>query len=116
MLNLLSNAVKFTEQGYVHLCTRGGEAERGEISRDCPVEIAVADSGIGIREEDLAKLFNPFVRIESPLRSRVPGTGLGLYLTRKLVTEVLHGELSVESRYGEGSRFVLTLPAETEGS
>ncbi|MCM2356762.1 MAG: PAS domain S-box protein [Geobacteraceae bacterium] len=110
VLNLLSNAVKFTQQGYVHVCVRALESGARESARGDLVEISVADSGIGIREEDLPKLFAPFVRIESPLKSQVPGTGLGLYLIKKLVTEVLQGEVTAESRYGEGSRFVLALP------
>jgi len=74
------------------------------------LEISVTDTGIGIREDDLDKLFSPFVRLDSPLRSTVPGAGLGLYLTRKLVNEVLHGEITVKSTAGEGSMSLLTLP------
>lgn len=113
VLNLLSNAVKFTKQGYLHVCVRALASRAGESAGGGLVEISVADSGIGIMEEDLPKLFAPFVRLESPLKSQVPGTGLGLYLIKKLVTEVLKGEITAESRYGEGSRFMLTLPADT---
>ncbi|MDO9067453.1 MAG: MASE3 domain-containing protein [Deltaproteobacteria bacterium] len=103
LLNLISNAVKFTEKGTITICakvTHGGDS----------LKISVNDTGIGIREEDLDKLFFPFVRLDSPLKSKVPGTGLGLYLTRKLTLEVLQGEISVQSSPGAGSRFVLTVP------
>jgi signal transduction histidine kinase len=86
-----------------------GDATLETAAGSC-VKISVEDTGIGIREEDAAKLFEPFVRLESPLRSRVAGTGLGLYLTRKLAREVLGGDISFTSEYGRGSRFVLTIP------
>ncbi|MBM4137651.1 MAG: hypothetical protein FJ241_12610 [Nitrospira sp.] len=78
------------------------------------VEIIVEDTGIGIKEEDIPKLFESFVRLESPLKIGTLGTGLGLYLTKKLVTEVLKGEVSVKSKYGEGSRFTLIIPINGE--
>lgn len=103
LLNLVSNAVKFTEKGTITICAR--VTHGGDL-----LEISINDTGIGIREEDLDKLFFPFVRLDSPLKSIVPGTGLGLYLTRKLTLEVLQGEISVQSAPGAGSRFVLTVP------
>ena len=57
-------------------------------------------------------MFEPFVRLESHLLEQTPGTGLGLYLTRKMVTEVLGGQLDVDSQPGEGSTFLLQLPIE----
>jgi signal transduction histidine kinase len=74
------------------------------------LEISVTDTGIGIREEDIDRLFSPFVRLDSHLTSTVPGTGLGLYLTRKLVKEVLQGEIAVASTAGVGSRFAVMVP------
>jgi signal transduction histidine kinase len=74
------------------------------------VEIVVADTGPGIGEADLPRMFQPFVRFNAPGQPTVPGTGLGLYLTRKLATEILKGELSMTSRFGAGSRFVLKIP------
>jgi len=106
LLNLMSNAEKYTESGEVRLSARPAQ------SAEACVEIAVADTGIGIGAEDAQKIFEPFVRLESPLQTRVPGTGLGLYLTRKLVTEVLHGEISFSSESGRGSRFVMLLPTD----
>lgn len=108
VLNLLSNAVKFTE--------RGGVSVQVRLMDKVFMEVAVTDTGIGIREEDIPKLFHAFIRLDSPLRAKVLGTGLGLYLTRKLVTEVLKGVVTVESTYGKGSRFTLKIPLETEKS
>jgi signal transduction histidine kinase len=109
VLNLMSNAVKFTGKGSVTVETRivhsPGEAPGGEAA-----EISVTDTGIGIKEEDLERLFQPFVRLVSPAQATVPGTGLGLYLTRKLTAEVLKGDILVTSEYGTGSRFTIKLP------
>jgi signal transduction histidine kinase len=101
LLNYLSNAVKFTEVGKISIAAR-------EI--DGHIEIAVSDTGIGIREEDLPKLFQPFARLDSPLKIKSQGTGLGLYLTRKLVTEVLGGIVDVKSRPQKGSTFSFMVP------
>ncbi len=97
-LNLLGNAVKYTE--------RGGIKVQLSVD-DTQVEIAVTDTGAGIAEQDLPKLFQQFSRLDSPLTRRTLGTGLGLYLTRKLAREVLGGDVSVVSSPGEGSRFTL---------
>jgi len=103
VLNYLSNAVKFTEKGNIRIAAE-------EI--DGTVKITVKDSGIGIKKEDMTKLFNSFVRLDSPLRFTTLGTGLGLYLTKKLATEMLKGLVSVESSYGKGSTFMLEVPKE----
>ncbi|WP_300672693.1 response regulator [Desulfoluna sp.] len=101
LVNLLGNAVKFTEEGGATVLV----SDTGEA-----VEIAVRDTGIGIAEGDLSKLFKAFERLDSHLRVKAGGTGLGLYLTRKLVTDFLNGEISVDSQHGEGSTFCLTVP------
>ncbi len=102
LTNLISNALKFTESGKIKIVAR--------LIRDS-LEVSVADTGVGIKEEDMPKLFSPFVRIPSPLSSKVKGTGLGLYLTKKIATDLLTGEIRAESRYGEGSCFILRIPA-----
>jgi len=101
LINLLGNAVKFTEQGKITVLAKESQGF---------LELSVIDTGIGISREDLPKLFEPFERLESRLRVRAGGTGLGLYLTRKLARDVLHGTVSVESREGEGSVFTLRIP------
>ena len=100
LLNLLSNGVKFTE--------------RGEVSLECHVhgeflETCVRDTGIGIRPEDMNKLFKPFQQLETGLGRRHEGTGLGLSICAHIVTQ--HGgQLDVESVPGQGSTFRVALP------
>lgn len=106
--NLLSNAVKFTpEGGRVVVTARAIPAAR---YRPAEAEIVVQDSGIGIREEDLERIFLPFVQVDDSLARRHEGTGLGLALTRRLIT--LHGgRIWAESQgEGKGARFVIRLP------
>lgn len=124
-MNLISNAVKFTEKGFVRLTARPVRSSEFKVQRkeiyqlkpESPestefdeIEISVSDSGIGIKENDLPKLFSSFVRLDSPLKGIVPGTGLGLYLTKKLVTQVLKGEIKVKSEVGIGSTFTVLFP------
>ena len=101
LLNYLSNAVKFTQRGSISVSVR-------EVGDE--VEIVVEDTGIGIAEADLPKLFQQFKRLDSHLRIPTMGTGLGLYLTKKLATEVLGGSVRVESQLDVGSKFFLKFP------
>ena len=105
LVNLLSNAVKFTPgNGSLGLIVRGDRQEKR-------VTLTVWDHGIGIGQSDLARLFRPFVQLDSRLSREAPGTGLGLALVAQMVR--LHGgSVSVESQPGEGSRFIVTLPWE----
>jgi len=107
LINLLGNAVKFTGKGVISLSSR---------EADGYLELSVRDTGIGISETDLPKLFEPFERLESHLHVKTGGTGLGLYLTRKLATDVLRGAVSVRSKVGEGSTFTLKVPLDLRGA
>ena len=98
LLNYLSNAVKFTDTGKICLLAR-------EV--DEQIEVVVENTGSGIKEDSLSKLFQPFERLSSTVLVKKPGTGLGLYLTKKLATEVLGGSVAVESQPGVGSKFYL---------
>lgn len=100
LLNLLSNAIKFTEQGSVTLAV---ENVAGAI------RISVADTGMGIKAEDLPKLFQPFRQLDGGLTRQHEGTGLGLAICKRLV-ERLGGAISVASQWGAGSTFQFTLP------
>ena len=100
--NLISNALKYTERGEVRVSARLTETGNG-------IELAVADTGIGIPQADLDKVFDEFVQIENPLQRRVKGTGLGLPLSKRLA-ELLGGTISVSSTVGLGSTFTVTLP------
>jgi PAS domain S-box-containing protein len=102
LLNLVSNAVKFTSDGEISL-----EAEL--IDGLDSVEIRITDTGVGISEDDLARVFDDFVTIDSSYARTNTGTGLGLAISRRL-TQALGGELQAESIEGEGSIFWLRLP------
>jgi protein-histidine pros-kinase len=103
--NLLSNAIKFTEEGgQVDVVLSPVEGGRFHLS--------VRDNGIGIRSEDLARLFTEFEQLESGTTRRYEGTGLGLALTKRIV-ELQGGSIMVESLIGEGSCFTVTLPLES---
>jgi two-component system CheB/CheR fusion protein len=111
LLNLLSNAIKFTEQGEVTLT-----AEIVPDTRDVAhsaLRISVADTGLGIKREDLDKLFQPFRQLDTGLTRQHGGTGLGLAICKRLV-ERLGGTITVESEWGKGSTFRFTLPIHPE--
>ncbi|MDO4798257.1 MAG: ATP-binding protein [Coriobacteriales bacterium] len=102
--NLLNNAVKYTEHGYVLLKVRG--ERRDNTLR---LMVAVKDTGIGIRQKDLDKLFTKFQRLDMERTSTVEGTGLGLVITQRIL-EMMGGGIDVQSEYGKGSEFVVTIP------
>jgi PAS domain S-box-containing protein len=112
-LNLLNNAIKFTDRGEVRLTVElgtGGNAgsPNGEHPRVC---LRVADTGIGIKAEDLKQLFFPFRQVDSGLERQHEGTGLGLAICRRLA-ELLGGWILAESVWGQGSVFTVNLPLE----
>jgi len=109
LMNLLSNAVKFTEAGTITVKTTVSPGGADTQVQD-RLTITVSDTGIGIREEDMAILFTAFGRIQSPLSLKVKGTGLGLYLVKKITADILQGEVRAESRPGAGSSFSLCIP------
>jgi signal transduction histidine kinase len=99
--NFISNALKFTDAGAVRVTAH--PLDDGRISLD------VADTGIGIAPADQSRIFEDYTQVDGPIQKRVRGTGLGLPLTRKLAL-LLGGEIRLESRVGEGSRFSLIVP------
>lgn len=115
LYNLLSNAVKFTPQGgAVHLSARRvGREQVAQGAHDQYLEIAVSDTGIGILEEDQARLFQPFTQIDSTLARRYQGTGLGLAMVKRL-TELHGGQVGLRSSPGSGSTFTVWLPWRTQ--
>ena len=100
LLNLLSNAVKFTDRGEIRV--------QGHLNGDT-AEFSIADSGIGIADENLQRIFEPFWQVQQSSTRRAGGTGLGLSVSRSLA-RLLGGEIRAESKLGEGSKFTLTLP------
>lgn len=105
LLNLLSNAAKFTENGTITLSVQREADESDEW-----VNFRVSDSGIGMSEEQLSKLFQRFTQADASTTRKYGGTGLGLSLTRAF-SEMLGGSIAVESELGRGTTFTLRLPA-----
>jgi len=101
LTNLLSNAVKFTQSGHVSLCVQPLD--------NTQVKFVIEDSGIGMSEEQLANVFDPFTQADASMSRRFGGTGLGTTISKQLV-ELMGGRISAESRQGEGSRFHFVLP------
>jgi signal transduction histidine kinase len=108
LLNLLGNACKFTRDGEVALRCRAIT-----LGDETWLELAVADTGIGMTAEQQARVFQPFVQAEASTQRRFGGTGLGLALSKHL-TEMLGGALAVESEPGKGSTFRVSLPLRFE--
>jgi signal transduction histidine kinase len=108
--NMLSNAFKYTKRGYVTLgmkCLPEDVREGAHESPHSPsvwASFYVSDTGIGIREEDMAKLFTDYNQMDASANRRIEGTGLGLSITKKFV-EMMDGEITVESEYGKGTTF-----------
>ena len=107
LLNILSNGSKFTENGRLTVA-----AERFESDRQM-VRFAVSDTGIGMTEEQLGRLFQAFSQAETSTAKKYGGTGLGLAISRRFC-QLLGGDITVTSRPGEGSTFTIVLPARSE--
>jgi PAS domain S-box-containing protein len=104
VLNLINNAVKYTQEGYVEL-----QMTREKRQGHDWLVITVKDTGLGIKKENLPRLFGRFQRLDTRENRGITGTGLGLAITRQLV-ELMKGEISVESEYGKGSTFTVRIP------
>lgn len=105
VINLLSNAIKYTHEGTVTLSVHGHPDESGHFQ----LEISVKDTGIGIKEESMPLLFDSFSRVDESTTHKIEGTGLGLSIVHNL-TELMHGKIQVDSQYGKGSVFTISLP------
>jgi len=106
--NLISNALKFTpDGGRISL-----NSKLLDLSENtCIIEIRVSDTGIGIAKEEQGKLFHSFVQVDSSTSRKYGGTGLGLAITKK-ITEMMHGDIGIESELGKGATFIVTIKAE----
>ncbi len=107
LINLLNNAVKFTAKGEVHLKLFGEDKGDGTFV----MKAQVSDTGIGIKNEDLGKLFQSFQQVDSKRNRNIEGTGLGLAISQQLL-RLMNGSISVESEYNKGSVFSFELPQE----
>ncbi len=111
IINFLTNSIKYTKEGKVTLQVGFTEAGKEMIN----LQVSVSDTGIGIQEDKLTLLFEPFVRLDRPENSNVEGTGLGLSITKSLIDR-MGGSLCVESVYGEGSVFTFSIPQKVVGA
>ena len=103
ILNILTNAVKYTKEGYVTFTV-------SSVLKDnvCRLIISVEDSGIGIKQESISKLFSKFERLNVEKQLTIEGTGLGLAITKKLL-DLMNGTIIVQSIYGQGSKFTISI-------
>ncbi|MCR4647836.1 MAG: response regulator, partial [Lachnospiraceae bacterium] len=106
MFNILTNAIKYTQKGEVTF----------EIKGECIgskylLTVMISDTGIGIRKENLTRIFERFERFDPDINKSIEGTGLGLAIVRQLI-ELMGGNIHVESEYGVGSKFIITIPQE----
>jgi len=107
LLNIISNSVKYTKTGYVSLEVLGAVTGSGSIE----IAFKVTDTGIGIKQEDMNRLFDKFSQFDLERNQGIEGTGLGLAITHSLV-KIMSGWIDVKSIYGEGTVFTVTLPQE----
>jgi signal transduction histidine kinase len=102
---MMSNAAKFTEKGRIELTIR-----RCQIGASQGLSFEIKDTGIGISPENLDRLFQPFVQVDSSRTRRAGGSGIGLVITKRLA-QLLGGDVEVASTLGEGSVFTLIIPS-----
>jgi PAS domain S-box-containing protein len=103
--NILSNALKFTESGHITISSGINEESEDEVV----VEITVSDTGIGIEQERLRTVFEPFVQADATISRKYGGTGLGLAICKNMI-EMQHGDMNVQSELGKGSAFTIRIP------
>jgi len=106
--NLIGNAIKFTESGKIHVSV----SKVKDIGSKVKLLFSIKDMGIGIKEEDIPRLFNYFTQLDISTTKKFQGTGLGLAISKNLI-ELMGGEISVESQYGKGSTFYFTCLVDT---
>lgn len=107
LINILNNAAKFTKEGFITLKVEGNKINDDKVN----LVVRVIDSGIGIKEENLSKIFNLFEQVDTKKNRMVEGTGLGLAICKQLI-ELMEGKMSIESIYGEGTTVTLEIPCQ----
>jgi protein-histidine pros-kinase len=103
LINLVTNAIKYTDAGSIALALARRDLRGGAVT-----EFRITDTGVGIKPEDQARLFQAFTQLDSSSTRRYEGTGLGLHLSQNLAV-LLGGHISLQSESGKGSTFVLTI-------
>jgi PAS domain S-box-containing protein len=102
--NIIGNAIKFTDNGYIEVNVK----KIKEIKSKAKLMFSISDTGIGIKAEDIPKLFNNFTQLDNSYTKKFQGTGLGLAISKKLI-EIMGGDITVESEYGKGSTFYFSI-------
>ena len=105
IINLVNNAIKFTDRGFVKVSVKSEKIDEETVQ----IYFSVQDTGIGIKEEDLPKLFGSFQQVDVKKNHKKEGTGLGLAISKQLV-ELMKGTIGIKSQYGEGSTFYFEMP------
>ncbi|MCM1121655.1 MAG: ATP-binding protein [Eubacterium sp.] len=111
IVNILTNSVKYTQKGSVTMKMESAGGQNAILN----LRVIVTDTGIGMKQEELHLLFDPFTRLDVRRNRCVEGTGLGLSITKRLL-EMMDGSLSVESEYGKGSMFSFVIPQKVVGT
>ncbi len=106
LINILNNALKFTKEGYVRISVGGVPGDTADMEQ---LIFEIEDTGCGIRKEDMERIFEDFMQVDSAHNRSVEGTGLGLSITRHLV-RMMGGNVQVKSVYGQGTTFTVTIP------
>ncbi len=110
LINILGNSVKFTKKGFVKLTVKSRKTAHDKVVFDFIAE----DSGIGIKEEDIGKLFNEFQQVDTRKNRNINGTGLGLVISSRLVA-MMNGDIKIKSEYGKGTKIFITIECGLEG-
>jgi signal transduction histidine kinase/CheY-like chemotaxis protein len=103
LTNIISNAIKFTQEGGLYVET--------DVTEDKQLKITVEDTGIGMTDEELKRMFKPFSQANKEISKRYGGTGLGLSITRKILS-LMNGHIEISSTYGSGTKIIITCPIE----
>jgi CheY-like chemotaxis protein len=111
LINLVGNGIKFTHKGRVKICVTG----KAKAGNKTIAQIAVEDTGVGIRKKEMARLFDAFTQADGSMTRKYGGAGLGLAISRKLI-KAMNGEILVESKVGVGSTFTVKIPLGREKS
>ena len=112
ILNILTNAVKYTEHGSIQFSVDYITGGRLDLEGSIGLKISISDTGIGIREDDMQRLFDPFERLEEGRNRNIEGSGLGMSIVQKFL-KLMNSELHVKSEYGKGSTFSFVVEQQT---
>ena len=105
LLNIMNNAIKYTDKGFVRFALK----VQATVKMECVLQFTIQDTGMGIKEEELPKLFDSFAQMDKVKNHAKEGTGLGLSIAKSFI-ELMNGRIGVQSEYGKGTTFTVTIP------